>query len=258
MSALRAQKRAEGYRHLALDTEDARFAEELVDIRTFGIAGQPYYSRPTHLVPKPFLNEPTPLLLRRSVVEMLARLNDGLHDPFFAEFFGGEVELYIEDALRPTWLQQRVWDLVLAELKRRGLTEKEALLRRPDLIAKPSADTASPHKTGGGFDCVLRFKRSSPLYVDDAGVWLGFDDGETSERINPDYYEDQAHIVTERDRLAQRNRRAERAIMTGAAFGFETGFTYNPTEVFHKDSGDLLWSMCTGKPAYYGAVEPKE
>jgi D-alanyl-D-alanine dipeptidase len=258
MSALRAQKRAGGYRHLPLDTDDARFDEPLVDIRDYGIAGQPYYSRPTHLVPEPFPDMPMSLLLRRSVAETLARINAGLRNPFFASFFDGEVELYVEDALRPTWVQQRVWDLVLVELQHRGMTEAEALVRRPDIVAKPSVDTASPHKTGGGFDCILRYRQPTPQYVSGSHIWLGFDDGETSERINPDYYEDPAHVASDRDRLAQRNRRAERAIMTGTVFGLETEFTYNPTEVFHKDIGDLLWAMCTGKPAYYGAIEPEQ
>lgn len=258
MSQLRSQKRAVGYRHLPLNEQDVRFNEELIDIKTLGIAGQPYYSRPSRLVKDPIPGVPTEQRLRVSVAKTLAQINEGLRHPYFSEFFGGEVEIYVEEAFRPSWLQLRIRELFLAELVRKGMSQQEALIRRNDLIAEVTADTASPHKTGGAFDCVLRYRQATPYYVKDSAVWLGFEDADTSERINPDYYEDNKHIRTENDRLARRNRRAEYAIMTGKAFGFESGFTYNPTEVFHKDCGDLLWAFCTGQSAYYGAVEDKQ
>lgn len=85
---------------------------------------------------------------------------------------------------------------------------------------------------------------------------VGHTDGETSARINPDYFE-QNEPRTHEERIAQRNRRAYLAIMTGAAFGVDTGLVNNPTEWWHWGIGDQLSAKVHGNhAAYYSLAEP--
>jgi D-alanyl-D-alanine dipeptidase len=85
---------------------------------------------------------------------------------------------------------------------------------------------------------------------------MGHMNGETSARINPDYFEKQPPENDE-DRLARRNRRAYYAIMTGEAFGFDSGFINNPTEWWHWGRGDQLSEQVRGASvAYYSLAEP--
>src|ERR1019366_4223058 len=124
--------------------------------------------------------------------------------------------------------------------------------RRKDMIAIPSTDPnrPSPHATGGALDIGLRFKQSTPMFVEGSYVPMGHVDGDTSERINPDFFEQNAP-ENEVDRLAQRNRRAYYAIMIGSAFGIDTGFVNNPTEWWHWGKGDQLSAKVSDESAYY-------
>lgn len=193
--------------------------------------------------------------MRKSVAETLANINAALRHPGVTALFGGKVELYIEDALRPVALQRRLHDILMPALLRRnhpGISDQEVAKRVAEIIAMPSADprAPSPHTTGGALDVTLRYRQTSLGYVAGSHVDMGHTDGETSARINPDYFET-APLRTDRDKTAQKHRRAFYAVMSGAAFGVNTGLTNNPTEWWHWGSGDQLSAKVRGDSAAY-------
>lgn len=255
------RKRKRGYNELPIDETHPRFNEPVVDISDFGIAGQAYYSRPNAATQEPVSGTPANLYLRKSLAGTLAKINSALQSPEITELFGGEVELYVEDALRPVSLQAKLHDeLIPAHLRKNHpeMSEDEVTERIKDIIAVPSADPnkPSPHATGGALDIILRYKQTSSGYVEGCSVPMGHEDGETSARINPDYFE-QIEPQNEDEKIAQRNRRAYFAIMTGSAFGMATGLVNNPTEWWHWGRGDQLSAKVKGeRVAYYSSAEP--
>lgn len=259
MDGLREHKK--GYNELPIDTSHPKFNEPLVDIAEYGLSGQAYYSRPNAATEQPVPGVPENMHLRKSVAETLAKINTALQNPVFADFFGGEVELYVEDALRPVSLQTRLHDELIPALLRNNhpdMSDEEVAERIKDLIAVPSSDPKkpSPHATGGALDIILRYKQDSTEYVEGSQVPMGHRDGDTSERILPDYFE-LHEPQTDEDKQAQRNRRAYYAIMTGQAFGVDTGLVCNPTEWWHWGSGDQLAAKVRGdEAAYYSLAEP--
>lgn len=259
MDGLRERKR--GFRELPIDRNHPMFNEPVVDIAEYDIAGQAYYSRPNATTGEAIPGVPTNLFLRKSIAKELARINAALHNPVVTDFFGGGVELYIQDALRPVSLQKRLHDEFVPALLRKnhpGMSDEEIAERIKDIIAVPSADPSkpSPHATGGAVDVVLRFKQDiSAGYVQGSRVPVGHVDGDTSARIAPDFFE-QNEPQSDEDKLARRNRRAFFAIMTGAAFGIDTGLVNNPTEWWHWGLGDQLSEKVRGsKTAYYSLIE---
>ncbi len=260
MDELRERKK--GYNELPIDTNHPLFGEPVVDIADYGLAGQAYYSRPNAATQEPVPGAPTTLYVRKSVAETLAKINTSLAHPAITNLFGGEVELYVEDALRPVSLQRHLHDELIPALLRKNhpeMSDDEVAERIKDVIAVPSADPQkpSPHATGGALDVILRYKQATSAYVEGSNVPVGHFDGETSARINPDYFE-QADLQTDEDHTAQRNRRAYYAIMTGAAFGVDTGLVNNPTEWWHWGSGDQLSAKVRGEQtAHYSLAEPE-
>lgn len=260
MDELRELKK--GYNELPIDDTHPKFNEPLVDIADYGIAGQAYYSRPNAATEEPVPGAPKNMYLRSSVAETLATINTALQNPMFTEFFGGEVELYVEDSLRPVSLQRRLHDELIPALLRDNhpdITDKEVAERVKDLIAIPSSDPKkpSPHATGGAVDVILRYAQDTGRYVEGSQVPMGHSDGDTSQRILPDYFE-LHEPLTDEDLQAQRNRRAYYAIMTGEALGVDTGLVCNPTEWWHWGSGDQLAAKVRGDAsAYYSLAEPE-
>lgn len=261
MDGLRELKK--GYNELPIDTSHPKFDEPLVDIADYGLAGQAYYSRPNAATEQPVPGVPANMYLRQSVADTLAKINTSLQNPIFTDFFGGEVELYVEDALRPVSLQTRLHDELIPALLRDNHPEMsdEAVAERiKDLIAVPSSDPKkpSPHATGGALDIILRYKQGTTGYVEGSQVPMGHSDADTSDRILPDYFE--LHDPqTDEDKQAQRNRRAYYAIMSGQAFGIDTGLVCNPTEWWHWGSGDQLAAKVRGdSEAYYSLAEPPD
>lgn len=258
MDELRERKK--GYSELPINTSHPKFNEPVVNIKDCGLAGQSYYSRPNAATQEPVPGVPTSLFARISVVETLAVINKLLKHTVISSFFGGEVELYIEDALRPVTLQRRLHDQLIPDLLRKNhpeISDGDLAERIKDIIAVPSADPLrpSPHATGGAIDIILRYKQSASSYVEGGNVFVGHFDGETSARINPDYFE-QNEPTSNEERLAQRNRRAYYAIMKGTVFGLDTGLINNPTEWWHWGSGDQLSAKVHGdKAAYYSLAE---
>lgn len=259
MDELRERKK--GFRELPIDTSHSKYSEPVVGISEYGIAGQAYYSRPNATTGEPIPDVLPNSYLRHSVVEAIAKINAALKSSAITDFFGSEVELYIEDALRSISLQKRLHDELVPALLRRNqpdISQEELDRRIEDIIAVPSTDPKkpSPHATGGALDIVLRFKQDTLGYIKGSGVPVGHADGDTSLRIAIDFFE-QNEPQSEEDRLAQRNRRAYYAIMTGAAFGVNTGLVNNPTEWWHWGRGDQLSEKVRGSQfAYYSLIEP--
>lgn len=249
----------QGYGDVPIDTTVEQYNEPVVSLPEHGVAGRAYYSLP-HEFPNGFHLDPVPGVgpeqyLRRSVAETLARLNELVKAGEITDFFGGEIYLYVEDALRPVSLQQKLYDEVFPGLIRGanpGISDEDMTERRKDLIAKPSLDSnrPSPHATGAVFDITLKY------VADGSSVEFGHFDGNVQPTVNPDYFETH-EPENDVERLAQRNRRAFYAIMTGAAFGIETGFVNNPTEFWHWGRGDQLSARVSGnEPAVYSLAEP--
>ena len=260
MDDLRDRKK--GYNELPIDVNHPKFDEPVVDTARYGLAGQAYYSRSNAATEEPLPGAPTTQFVRKSVAEILAKINASLSDPKITELFGSEVELYIEDALRPVTLQTHLYDNLIPELLHRNhpdITDDEVVARLKDIIGLPSSDPIkpSPHATGGALDVILRFKQATPMFVEGSNVPMGHVDGETGARINPDYFE-MSEVTSDEDKIAQRNRRAYYAIMTGAAFGVDTGLVNNPTEWWHWGLGDQLSAKVHGdEAAYYSLAEPE-
>jgi D-alanyl-D-alanine dipeptidase len=258
MTEARRIKSEVGYANIPIDTSDIRFNDAIVTAADYGIAGQNYYSRPNAATGEPVRDIGVSPQLRLSFAEILQDINHRLQDPVITEFFGGEVELYIEDALRPIDLQKYLHDVVFPSLIRKNdpdLQEEDVEKRVSEMIAVGSADPLkpSPHATGGACDVILRFKQDTPEYVAGSEVPMGHVDGETSSRIYPDHFE---HNVpqTEDEVLAMRNRRAFYAIMTGKAFGIDTHLAVNPTEFWHHDYGDQLWALGKQESAAFYSI----
>lgn len=206
MNELRKRKR--GYHTLPIDTTHPLFHEPLVAIADYCIAGQAYYSRPNVVTKGPVPGVPADLYIRKSVAETLAKINKALQNPTITHLFGGEVELYVEDALRPVSLQRRLHDVLIPQLLRQnhpGMTNQEIAERIKDIIALPSSDPdkPSPHATGGALDITLRYKQRHGGYVTGSNVSMGHTDGETGIKINPDYFET-IELQTKEDKVAQK------------------------------------------------------
>lgn len=257
-----ARQNKVGYQSVPIDLANKLFDEPLIKLSELGIAGQSYYSHPNAATGDAVEGVEPDQHLRASVAQTLAMLNDLLRHPSIGEFFGGAVELYVEEALRPISLQEHLYDTVFPELIRKqnpSMSEDEVAERRDQLSAQPSHDPTrpSPHATGGAFDIKLRYTEDGEQYKAGDDIEMGHQDADTSARVNPDYYE--THVPnSERELMGQANRRAFYAIMTGAAFGTETGFVNNPTEWWHWGRGDQLSARVAGEAmAAYSFAEPK-
>lgn len=266
LEALREAKTTQGYRHIPLvggekeGIYEQLYNEPLVKLADYGIAGQAYYSRPNATTDRPVSGVDGQPYLRQSVAERLRAVNQFLSLPSVTELFGGEVELYVEDGLRSTKLQSRLFnELILAALKEQHptMSESELLERRNQIVARPSTpDNPSPHATGGAVDLRLRFKPSpwTPDFVPDSFVDMGHTDGDTGTRNNPDYFEEFPPTTPEEVK-AQQHRRLLYHLLTSY------GFTVNPHEWWHFDYGDQLWAFMrqhalddTAARAYFGAA----
>ena len=252
MEDLRARK--SHYRELPIDSSHEKHTEPMVSISEYGIAGQSYYSRANAATGEAVPGVSVEVKVRQSIAEELSRINKLLNNPSIIEFFGGEVELYVEEGTRSVSVQQDLFDTHMPALIRKQSpekTEEEVQAHTATLVAKPDpeAKTPTPHQTGGAIDVILRYKQDTPLFVAGSEVPMGHFDGNTAT-TNPDHFE--MHTpATDDERIAQRNRRAFYNIMTGHAFGVETGLSVNPTEFWHWSRGDQLAMLVSGEPAYY-------
>lgn len=251
------------YRTLPIDDNSELYNEPCFGIYEFGISGQSYYSRKNPLTIEPIDSVPKEPILRKTVVDKLALLNEKIRqDVGLKNIFGGSVELYVEEGTRLLEVQKRLYDIEFPKLIRQqypGITSQELVQKLADLIAKPTLDekSPSPHATGSAFDVCLRFAEDQQGLVDgQKEVKLRRFDGDTSEANYPDYFENPENIQSENDLQIMQNRRLLYSLMTGEYFGYETGFACNPTEWWHWSYGDQLWAFVSNNSsAYYSLAK---
>lgn len=251
----------QGYRQQRIPLDAISNSEPLVDISLLGLAGQSYYSRPNRVGDMDSLVSPV-VLVRETIAERLAAINYELQtSDEITQFFGGPVELYIEEGLRSRALQKQLYEDVFPRRIREQhpeMSEKEILAQRDELISKPSTNggAPSPHATGAAIDLSIRFAQPELGYVAQAGLPLNEKRFHTKQEAYPDYFEHQEALSKEEERL-RRNRRAIYWIMRGALLHGNSGFTVNPTEWWHWSYGDQLWAVLTHAPMVLYAYPPK-
>jgi D-alanyl-D-alanine dipeptidase len=134
--------------------------------------------------------------------------------------------LQVKEAWRPIWVQERLWEMSLGQLRgsRPGLADEELRTENARFTAPP--DSAPPHSTGGTVDLVLR-KDGEPV---DLG-W-GFNQPGAGSRT--------AHPVGDD---ARRGRDILGQAMDAA------GFINYPQEWWHWSYGDRYWAFQTSAEA---------
>lgn len=250
-----ARVRKIGYNDVPINTDDPRHYEPLVSLIDYGIAGQSYYSKPNVTTKDPIPGVDPNTYLRKSLAEDVKKIDMVVRSDAVTAFFGRPVCLYVQDSLRSVTLQQKLYEeyipkIIQAEHPEANQDKVEEL--RSHVIAKPSLDPSrpSPHATGAAFDLELRYQNPDGTASDEA-VEVGLTNGASDANALPDYYETH-QPTTEKEIAIQRNRRAFYNLMTGSAFGAETGFVNNPTEWWHWGRGDQLSArISNSEPAAY-------
>jgi len=236
----------QGFRQrIALASDDALFAEPVVEARALGLAGENFYAgsrNPPYW--RPIDGATDKLWLRKTAAEKLARVN--------ARAGAAGLELFLFDAWRPRAVQAYFHDVWMpGELKRRGSTLSGAALNEEveRYWAAPTDDPASPapHATGAAADLTLRWKNGEAL-------WMGslFDD--VTALAHRDRFESLAREnFSFSDQEARANRRLLHWLMT------QEGFAGHPDEWWHFSWGDQLWAALTDAPAaHYGLASIPE
>lgn len=254
-----ARHRKQDYRKHPLLVPNARMDEALVDVALYGVAGQSYYSRPNRMTGDAVPGVDPVILLRKSVAELLAAINHELQaSDMIAELFDGPVELYVQEGMRSTAVQERLYEVLFPEFiahKHPTWDQAAVLAERDRLIARPSSvDSASPHTTGAAFDITLRYAHPDGGYVPKSLISMGGQPG-ASKTTAPDYYE-LKDATSSIDVRAQRNRRIFYWVMRGVLLQDDSGLVCNPDEWWHWSHGDQLWAALTEAPcAYFDTTE---
>jgi D-alanyl-D-alanine dipeptidase len=228
------------YKLVEIDRNSDLFNEDLVDIGSQGIAVQAFYARTDGLnapVYKPFQSASTRVFLRRSVVELLKKVNRSLLP------YG--VEVLVWDGYRPVAVQKELWDWMLEEARQRlpeasSDEQTEFALRfasNPEHFDPDKPDTYPTHSTGGAVDLTLReLVSGNPLYM--GGIYL-----DPSDRTATRFYENAGRSAPASDLEAKRNRR----LLFGAMSAFD--FVNYAYEWWHFDYRTQAWVMNQGRPA---------
>jgi zinc D-Ala-D-Ala dipeptidase len=162
-----------------------------------------------------------PFQVRSGVADRLVRAQACLPDGY---------QLQIKEGWRPIWVQRRLWDESLNELRtRRPDLAGQALIRENTRFTAPP-DTTPPHSTGGAVDLVL-------LHLGEpADMGWGFNQPGEGSRTG---YPVPASARRNRDLLA--------AAMDTA------GFINYPAEWWHWSYGDRYWAFqASRETALYG------
>lgn len=249
-----------GYREYPMQLTDERSHEPLVDIATYGIAGQSHYSRPNTATGDAIPEVNPTVYVRKGIAERLSTINNALQaSSEITSLLGGNVELYVEEGLRSQETQQLLYTDVFPRLIRTqfpSMNEHEVAERRNNMIAMPSKgeDSPSPHATGAAVDIALRHAQATKSYVPNVGIFMGHRDADMSDTARPDFFE-QTQSPNDQYQLAQRNRRLFYWIMKGTLCDQESNLCVNPTEWWHWSYGDQMWATITGAPyAFYGSA----
>jgi zinc D-Ala-D-Ala dipeptidase len=187
--------------------------EPLIDASTAGLAVDRTRTAVQQLSDNPFQ-------LRSAVVERLVHAQENLPAGY---------RIQIKEGWRPIWVQERLWQQSLAQLRDSRPELNDAELRRENTRFTAPPDSAPPHSTGGAVDLIL-------LYQGEAlDMGWGFNQpGEGSRTAYPV----SEHARRSRDILA---------IAMDAA-----GFVNYPAEWWHWSYGDRYWAFQTSHEALYG------
>jgi len=245
---------AANYRDIPIDVHDPRYAEPLIDARSFGIAGENYYARsdgrntPYDAAMAGAVRE---LWCRQSIVPMLIEVNERL------AHYGAEA--YLWDAYRPVACQEALWRFFWERLRNKAPRDDDAALAEhvcryvsdPRRFDPHDPHTWPAHATGAALDLTLRDRKTQEVL--DMGTH--FDD--MSATSHSDHFERllrDGRIGQDDPRL--RNRRLLHWAMQ------EQGFTNYSYECWHFDYGNQMYVMMrdyldgdeTGGVAWYGYV----
>lgn len=257
MSWHRAEKPK--YRTISIDSSHPLHGEEIVPLNSYGVLSRSYYSRPNNATGDPVPGVKPEVFVRKSVAEKLARINQRLSAPEVTHFFGGKIELFVEEGWRDPRLQQYLHDEVIPTLIRKELAHKEAELgaeafeemvrqeasRKIAWSPATAQDSPSPHATGGAVDLTLRYRDTHER------IFFGRGPAQMVNRTDPDTFE-HTPPTDMNEQLTAQNLYALHAIMRGIAFDELTGFEPNPTEFWHWSLGDQLNYIVSGETPYYG------
>lgn len=244
------QPERKGYASIPIDPS----SEPLVSIFDYNIPGQSYYSRRNGVTGDPVPGVKPDVYVRQSIAEKLAQLNELLHLPEITEFFGGEVELFVDEGYRDPNIQIMLHDELIPRTIMNQLAEKqgvdlatadeqtiarlteEMIPMRNKKIGKTSPrgqGNPGPHQTGSAVDVKIRYKQSTSALVPRVDMWFGKKPTSLIAVNDPDHFEHT--IPTNREEIvAQQNLRAWHALLTAV------GLTQNPTEFWHAGAGDQL------------------
>jgi zinc D-Ala-D-Ala dipeptidase len=162
-----------------------------------------------------------PFQVRSGVAERLVRAQACLPDGY---------QLQVKEGWRPIWVQERLWEKSLNELRasRPDLTGEDLMRENTRFTAPP--DSAPPHSTGGAVDLVLLCRGEQ------CDMGWGFNQPGQGSRTD--------HRVPA---PARRNRDLLAAAMDAA------GFINYPAEWWHWSYGDRYWAFQTSaEAALYG------
>lgn len=243
LDAVREQKK--GYRQHAIDIANERYTEELIDVRTLGIAGVNHYFSSEN----PPYNQHIPgsiekLLVRTTVGAKLVAVNEQLRP------LG--LELFVFDALRPLAIQNYFHDTWFPELLRTKYphwTDEQIKEEVSQYWAYGGNEidplSPPPHATGGALDLTIR-------YINGQQLWMGtlFDD--VTAEAHTDALENETELLSLSREEAKKNRRILYWAMT------QEGFVNNPTEWWHFSFGDQMWARLSGVQHALYSVAPSE
>jgi zinc D-Ala-D-Ala dipeptidase len=162
-----------------------------------------------------------PFKVRSGVADRLTRAQAYLPDGY---------QLQIKEGWRPIWVQERLWQESLEQLRasRSDLADEE--LRRENTRFTAPPDSAPPHSTGGAVDIILL------RHGEYADMGWGFNQpGEGSRTGHP----------------VSRAARCNRDLLADAMDA--AGFINYPAEWWHWSYGDRYWAFQTAhEAALYG------
>lgn len=159
-----------------------------------------------------------------------------------AELLPPQLHLVILDGWRSYQTQLAIYNNTKKMFQQLGYSPQKIAEEMPKYVAVPSktADSPSPHFTGGAVDVTLGNQNG----------WLnmGTDFDEFHEKAKSDWYEHKPQLTSEEE-LIRENRRLLKKIMEGV------GFTANEHEWWHFDYGNHHWAEKTKSSIIYSYIE---
>jgi D-alanyl-D-alanine dipeptidase len=250
----------------AIDTEHPLHNDPLVDPREseFGfVDASSYYAQPNKMTGDRLPGVPDAPLLRLDIAKRLKVADFILRtDPDVRDALGAPARLKIDDALRPSEVQQFAYEVAWPMIIKRvnpEMTDEEITAELPKYVAKPSGNlTPTPHLTGGAVDVALINQETGDAFN------RGHEPGGVQGTAFPDFHEGyhlvegasdipnvegQIPIAPENSEITV----GRRVLYWAMA---KTGLYVNPNEIWHYGKGDPLSEYVSGSyRPYYGIAE---